>query len=98
MRSSELPDIHGEKTDRLIQILTRVGARHYISGPSARNYIEAEKFERAGITLEYMSYHYPEYEQLYPPYDPYVTILDLLFMVGEQALSYIAPEKEPHSS
>lgn len=96
MRSSELPDIHGEKTDRLIQILTRIGARHYISGPSARNYIEAEKFEQAGITLEYMNYHYPEYEQLYPPYDPYVSILDLLFMVGEQALSYIAPEKEPH--
>ncbi len=94
MRSSELPGIHGEKTDRLIQILTRVGARHYISGPSARDYIEADKFERAGITLEYVDYNYQEYTQLYPPYDPYVTILDLLFMVGEQALSYIAPQEE----
>lgn len=97
MRSSDLSDIHGEKTDRLIQILTRVGARHYISGPSARDYIEADKFEQAGITLEYMDYNYPEYSQLYPPYDPYVSILDLLFMVGEQALSYIAPKEDFHA-
>jgi len=94
MRSSDLPGIHGEKTDRLVEILTRVGAKHYLSGPSARDYIEAEKFQRVGITLEYVDYNYPEYAQLYPPYDPHVTILDLLFMVGEQALSYIAPKEE----
>lgn len=94
MRSSEIPGISGEKTDRLIQILTRVGAKHYISGPSARDYIESDKFDESGITLEYMRYDYPEYPQLYPPYDPYVTILDLLFMVGDRALSYITGSKE----
>ena len=35
MRSSELDGIDGQRTDRLIQILKRVGATHYISGPSA---------------------------------------------------------------
>lgn len=94
MRSSEIPGISGEKTDRLIQILTNVGAKHYISGPSARDYIESDKFDEAGITLEYMRYNYPEYPQLYPPYDPYVTILDLMFMVGDWALSYIIGSEE----
>lgn len=94
MRSSDLPGINGEKTDRLIQILQQVGATHYISGPSAREYIETEKFTGAGITLEYMHYAYPEYPQLYPPYDPYVTILDLLFMAGEDTLSYITRPEE----
>ena len=89
LRSSELPGIHGVKTERLIQILKRVGAKHYISGPSARGYVEKEKFDEAGITLEYMEYHYPEYPQLYPPFDPYVTILDLLFMAGKNALNYM---------
>ena len=89
LRSSELPGIHGVKTDRLIQMLKRVGAKHYISGPSARDYIEKEKFEEASITLEYMEYNYPEYPQLYPPFDPYITILDLLFMTGKKALNYI---------
>lgn len=89
LRASGLPGISGQKTERLIQILQHVEATHYLSGPSARDYIEAEAFSRAGITLEYMTYDYPEYPQLYPPYDPFVTILDLLFMTGDKAMEYI---------
>jgi hypothetical protein len=90
IRSSEMPNIEGRKTDRVINILKRVGATHYICGPSASSYMEPEKFDIAGITFEYMQYNYPEYPQLYPPYDPYVTILDLLFMTGTDALKYIS--------
>ena len=89
LRSSEIAGINGQKTDRLIQILKAVGATHYISGPSAQEYIEREMFERAGITLEYIQYDYPEYPQLYPPFDPQVSILDLLFMTGSEAPHYI---------
>jgi hypothetical protein len=90
MRSSELVGITGQKTDRLVEILQAVGATHYISGPSAKDYIENKKFESAGITLEYMEYNYPEYPQLYPPFDPYVSILDLLFMTGSEACNHIS--------
>lgn len=93
IRSSEIPGIDGQKTDRLIQILTKVGATHYISGPSARDYIEQDKFEAAGITLEYIVYGYPEYTQLYPPYDPQVSIVDLLFMTGPDSLKFILPKE-----
>ena len=88
MRSSELK-VTGLKTDRLVQILLQVGASHYISGPSAKDYIENEKFAAAGITLEYMDYNYPEYPQLHPPFDPNLSILDLLFMTGPDAMHYI---------
>jgi hypothetical protein len=88
IRSSGLHAI-GTKTDRLLSILKPLGATHYITGPSAKDYLEECKFEAAGITLEYMVYDYPEYDQLYPPYDPFVTILDLLFMAGPQAGKYI---------
>jgi hypothetical protein len=88
LRSSSF---HGEgvKTDRLLSVLTRMGATHYISGPAAKEYLEEEKFRAAGITLEYMEYRYPEYPQLYPPFDGQVSVLDLLFMTGPEALSYI---------
>jgi hypothetical protein len=97
MRSSEMTGINGQKTDRLIQILTRVGAKHYISGPSARDYIEQDKFDAAGITLEYIKYDYPAYEQFFPPFEPFVSVLDLLFMTGEQALDHIVnnPGEKP---
>ena len=88
LRSSEL-DVAGHKTDRLIDVLRSVGANEYLSGPSARDYIESEKFASAGIALEWMTYDYPEYPQLYPPFDPHVSVLDLLFMTGEEAGRYI---------
>ncbi len=94
IRSSELTNIKGTKTDRLISILEQVGANHYISGPSAMDYIEQEKFESAGIDLEFMSYDYPEYEQLHPPFEPQVSIIDLLFMQGPKSLEFISNCKD----
>lgn len=85
----------GRKTGRLIEILTRLGADTYLSGPSARDYIETDLFRQAGIRLEYMRYDYPQYPQLYPPYEPQVSILDLLFMTGPQALGYIEAGAAP---
>ena len=88
LRSSDLA-VEGSRTDRLLGLLAAVGADHYISGPSARDYIDEEKVAAAGVTLEYMTYDYPEYEQLHPPYDPQVSILDLLFMKGGEAGEFI---------
>lgn len=88
VRSSDF-NVEGQKTDRLIELLKKVGATHYISGPAAKDYIENDKFESAGITLEYIDYNYPEYIQLYPPFDPHVSVIDLLFMTGRGASKYI---------
>lgn len=93
-RSSEMQGITGQKSERLIQILKQVGANHYLSGPSAREYIKHEKFQEAGISLEYMQYNYPEYPQLYPPFDPQVTVLDLLFMTGTKAPDFLGSQEK----
>lgn len=80
----------GTKDDRLIDICRKLGANKYISGPSAKEYIHEEKFEEAGITIQYKEYTgYPEYRQLYPPFEHGVTILDLLFNCGPTAGQYI---------
>jgi hypothetical protein len=73
----------GTKTDRLIDLCRQAGATDYLSGPAARAYVDDAAFERAGIRLAYMDYSgYPEYPQLFPPFDHHVSILDLLFNVG----------------
>ena len=36
-----------------------------------------------------MVYDYPVYSQLYPPYDPQVSILDLIFMIGPDSSKFI---------
>ncbi len=88
VRSSALGGA-GRKTDRLLGILQALGADHYISGPSARAYLDEAMLAAAGIGVEYMEYDYPEYEQRHPPYDPQVSILDLLFTTGPDAPRYI---------
>lgn len=88
VRSSSIPAA-GVKTDRVLSILKHLGATHYISGPSARGYIESEKFADASIGLEYIDYRYAPYDQLHPPFEPQVSVLDLLFCTGAQAGRYI---------
>lgn len=88
VRSSSLPAT-GAKTERLLSILRHVGASHYISGPSARAYLDLESFARAGITVEFMVYDYLPYPQLYGAFEPQVSILDLLFNTGQDAGRWI---------
>ena len=93
VRSSSLP-AQGTKTDRLLDILTQLRATRYVSGPTAKDYLEMVKFEQARIEVEFMNYDYPEYPQLYGRFEPRVSILDLLFMVGPDAGSYIWPRTD----
>lgn len=90
MRSSELAAV-GSKTERLLDVLRKVGASRYLSGPTARAYLDEGLLADAGIAVEWMQYDYPDYPQLYPPFDPHVSVLDLLFMTGERAAEYIFP-------
>lgn len=88
LRSSTFP-AEGTKTDRLVSLLTQIGADHYLCGPAAKVYMDEALLNKHGITLEWMEYGYPEYPQMYPPFDPQVSILDLLMMTGEDAPRYI---------
>lgn len=83
----------GTRTDRLVGLCQAAGADRYLSGPSARAYIEPEMFEAAGITLEYMDYSgYPPYPQLHGDFLPSVSALDLILNLGEQARCYLSPD------
>lgn len=87
---SRLLAARGRKTERLISILEEVGATKYISGPSARDYIDEPMFVEAGIELAYKEYPaYPAYQQCFSPFSPFVTVLDLLFNTGPDAPSHI---------
>ena len=80
----------GTKTDRLIDILRKVGATKYVSGPNAKPYMDVEKFKKENISLEYKSYSYREYPQLHGPFNGTVTVLDLLFNCGPEAKNHIS--------
>jgi len=82
-------DLAGSKSDRLIDAVKKVGGDIYISGPSAKDYIEKEKFHDVGIKLQFKEYEYPVYEQLWGEFSHNVSILDLIFNYGNEATDYI---------
>ena len=62
----------------------------YISGPAARDYIDENLFQAAGIALDYIDYSgYPEYQQLYAPFEHGVSILDLIVNTGPAATTFM---------
>lgn len=82
--------LSGQKLERLLELVTKAGAKRYVSGPAAKDYIEPSRFAEAGIELAWKDYSgYPEYPQRYPPFEHGVSILDLLFNVGPDAPWYI---------
>lgn len=86
--SSEFSPV-GVRTDRLIDILKKAGADSYLSGPAAKDYLEENKLRESGIALEYKSYDYSPYPQLWGEFIGKVTILDLLANCGPDARKYL---------
>lgn len=80
----------GRKTESLVELCVQAGASRYISGPAAKNYLDENLFEEQGITVSWMEYSgYPEYPQMYPPFEHAVSVLDLLFNTGPNANAYL---------
>jgi len=78
------------RNERLIDLCQKAGATDYLSGPSARGYLDDEAFARAGVTLHIVDYSgYPEYPQPYPPFEHAVSVLDLIFCTGPKASDYL---------
>ena len=79
-------EIADGKTDRLVHLCAQVGGTEYISGPAAKDYIEARTFSERGIKLTWFDYAgYPKYPQLWGEFIHGITILDLLFNCGKEA-------------
>ena len=79
--SSEL-GLTANRTERLIELVTAVGATTYLSGPTARAYLDESRFRDCGIALEYKAYDYASYPQLFGPFDGSVSILDTIANCG----------------
>jgi hypothetical protein len=82
----------GDRNERLVDLCKSLNATRYLSGPSAKSYLDAAMLERAGITVEWMKYGpYPLYTQPHGEFEHNVSILDTLFCTGPEAPRFIRP-------
>ena len=83
-------ELIGDKSERLANICKQVGATEYISGPSAKSYIDADVFNSLEIELTWFDYDdYKPYHQLWGDFFHDVSVLDLLFNCGQNATKYL---------
>ena len=86
--SSEL-SVLSKKSNLILDICRKISATTYLSGPFGRHYLDKDAFEKAGIELQFHDYFHPTYDQSYDGFEPYMSILDLLFNHGDDSLEIL---------
>lgn len=87
--SSEFELIDGQ-TEKLLNICKQCEANSYLSGPAAKDYFDEELAKKENIEVEWMNYSgYQEYNQLFPPFEHGVSIIDLIFNEGSNATKFM---------
>lgn len=82
------------KNERLISICRQAGASVYLSGPAAKEYVDESLFTNENISVEWMDYSgYKEYPQLFPPFEHGVSVIDLIFNTGPEAIRFITQKE-----
>lgn len=84
-------ELVGSKSEKLLNVCVELGASSYLSGPAAKDYLDVELFDGEGIDVEWMSFDYPDYQQLHGEFVGAVSVVDLLMNTGPAALDHIRP-------
>jgi len=87
--ASNLPIQEEDPSQRLVAISKHLAGDCYLSGAEGRNYLETPPFEAAGLSLMFQNVSPPTYPQLHGDFIPYLSALDVLLNMGEDAKDII---------
>lgn len=88
IKSSDLkPEL--SKSNLILELCQKVGAKRYISGPFGRDYLDTKAFKNSGIDIHYHDYTHPTYSQAYDGFESHMSIIDLLFNHGKDSLDIL---------
>lgn len=84
-------DVGGKRGELLAAICHYLEADVYLSTHGSRDYLlnEAQSFTSRSIAIRFHHYEHPSYEQVYAPFIPFASALDLLFNEGNSSLEII---------
>jgi hypothetical protein len=82
LRASDM-DNKGHKADLLAHLAIQAGAKTYVSAPGSMDYLsESDAFDNCGIDVRYQAFEHPIYRQRFGEFEPYMSIVDILFNEG----------------
>lgn len=88
IKSSELTNIEGESTDRLVSICKQLKAKKYLAGFGSKKYQDSESFLSQGIESVVYDFVHPIYPQLWGDFIPNLSIIDILCNTGKDSINY----------
>lgn len=84
--ASGLPDLSCDPSVRIARYCRQLGCRTYVAGSQGLWLLKPEPFKDVGIEVRFFLWKCPGYAQLWKkPFDPDLSILDLIANVGPQA-------------
>ena len=89
--SSDL-NVKGDKIERLVGIINKLGGNQFYEGAAGKNYIDLGAFNQESIILKFQDYNHPVYRQQYGEFRSHLSIIDLLFNCGPESLAILTDQ------
>jgi len=88
IKSSSL-NTEGKKENKIINICKALNAGELYDTRAAQDILDLDKFNKNEIKIRFQDYKHPIYRQIYEPFFPYMSIIDLLFQYGPKSLNIL---------
>jgi hypothetical protein len=95
--ASELGHFPDDPDERLISITKHFNADTYLAGSGGKNYMNLEKYDNNGIRVVFQEYTHPVYRQLFGGFEPFMSVIDLIFNHGNISLNILRSSVPRHS-
>jgi hypothetical protein len=90
--ASELGQFPEDPDDRLIALTKYFDADVYLAGSGGKEYMDFDKFNASGVKVMFQEYNHPVYEQLFGDFEPFMSVIDLIYNHGEKSLEILRGE------
>lgn len=86
-------NVSSSATERILDICSLLSADTYLSGAGASSYLDEQEFKETNTKLIYQNFIHPAYAQVFSPFIPFMSVIDLLFNCGPQSLQILRSGK-----
>ena len=91
--ASELGEFSEDPDSRLIAITKYFDGDTYLAGSGGKGYMDMAKYVQNGIKVIFQEYEHPVYNQLFGDFEPFMSVVDLLFNHGRESLKILGGEE-----
>ncbi len=91
VRASEFSGIESLRGERVAELCSKLGVKHYVSPIGAKEYLEQDMlfFKNKNISVSYQNYEHPQYPQLHGEFADFASVVDLVLNCGEESIDIL---------